>query len=161
MAASLICMQDWDGRPGCATERVENGDFPCRRPVARARGQPWWALPARGVLIRPIRGLGWPARVRCHIAGRNMETIHAPSHPPARGFCGGASRAGILLSSVRGALMIWACLQCGREFEAKRSERLCSDGCRQEQRKKLARVWWIMNRERIRAREEAGRKLRK
>jgi len=58
--------------------------------------------------------------------------------------------------------MIRTCVHCGRQFEAKRaSTKLCSNACRQEQRKEHDRVWWLENRERIRALEDAGRKLRK
>jgi hypothetical protein len=58
--------------------------------------------------------------------------------------------------------MIRACVICGQEFEAKLSRMLlCSDECRREREKKQAHARWLVHRDRIRAIEEAGRKLRK
>ena len=67
------------------------------------------------------------------------------------------------------------CIQCGQEFESAR-RLTCSNECRLNRRREIAhahyeanrdatrdsrRAWYEKNRERIRAQEEAGRKLRK
>jgi hypothetical protein len=54
--------------------------------------------------------------------------------------------------------MIRTCVQCGREFEAKRSELLCSDECRRERQKARAKGHYAKNRESAKSRTKAWRK---
>ena len=59
-------------------------------------------------------------------------------------------------------VMLKTCIVCGKKFEANPpSIKLCSDACREERRIKCESAWWKANRERIRAKEAAGRELRK
>ena len=47
--------------------------------------------------------------------------------------------------------MIRACGQCGREFEPRRAELLCSDECHRQRHNARARAYYAANRERVRA----------